>query len=174
MAGEAHPVPFRTRKLSPRAPMVLRSSPWESRTSLTNKGHFLVEGLRALFLLVVGRSNEASVAHWLRRGQVPCECLGEPCWRRVLRSLGGALGRLPCAARPSPSCFLRDWPPLFLPSSQRREPSVTAPYVTHSRIALGASRCVWQRGPSCAYMTSCAETVETPIPAPAGRAGAYS
>ena len=46
MAGEAHPVPFRTRKLSPRAPMVLRSSPWESRTSLTNKGHFLVEGPR--------------------------------------------------------------------------------------------------------------------------------
>ncbi len=36
MAGEAHPVPFRTRKLSPRAPMVLRSSPWESRTPLTN------------------------------------------------------------------------------------------------------------------------------------------
>ena len=42
MAGEAHPVPFRTRKLSPRAPMVLRRSPWESRTSLTNKGHFRV------------------------------------------------------------------------------------------------------------------------------------
>ena len=43
MAGEVHPVPFRTRKLSPLAPMVLRSSPWESRTSLTNEGH-----LRAL------------------------------------------------------------------------------------------------------------------------------
>lgn len=39
MAGEVHPVPFRTRKLSPLAPMVLRSSPWESRTSLTNEGH---------------------------------------------------------------------------------------------------------------------------------------
>ena len=51
MAGEAHPDPSRTRKLSPRAPMVLRSSPWESRTSLTNKGHFLVEGLRALFCI---------------------------------------------------------------------------------------------------------------------------
>ena len=33
--------------------MVLRSSPWESRTSLTNKGHFLVEGLRALFLYMM-------------------------------------------------------------------------------------------------------------------------
>ena len=26
--------------------MVLRSSPWESRTSLTNKGHFLARGAR--------------------------------------------------------------------------------------------------------------------------------
>ncbi len=41
MAGEVHPVPFRTRKLSPLAPMVLRCSPWKSRTSLTNQGHFL-------------------------------------------------------------------------------------------------------------------------------------
>ena len=44
MAGEVHPVPFRTRKLSPLAPMVLRSSPWESRTSLTNEGHLLFSG----------------------------------------------------------------------------------------------------------------------------------
>ena len=44
MAGEVHPVPFRTRKLSPLAPMVLRSSPWESRTSLTNEGHLRAEG----------------------------------------------------------------------------------------------------------------------------------
>lgn len=43
MAGEVHPVPFRTRKLSPLAPMVLRSSPWESRTSLTNEGHLRAE-----------------------------------------------------------------------------------------------------------------------------------
>ena len=41
MAGEVHLVPFRTQKLSPRAPMVLRSSPWESRTLLTNKGHLV-------------------------------------------------------------------------------------------------------------------------------------
>lgn len=44
MAGEVHPVPFRTRKLSPPAPMVLRSGPWESRTSLTNEGHLRAEG----------------------------------------------------------------------------------------------------------------------------------
>ena len=44
MAGEVHPVPFRTRKLSPLAPMVLRSSPWESRTSLTNEGHSVFRG----------------------------------------------------------------------------------------------------------------------------------
>ena len=38
MAGEAHPVPSRTRKLSPLAPMVLRCSPWESRTPPASKG----------------------------------------------------------------------------------------------------------------------------------------
>ena len=43
MAGEAHPVPSRTRKLSPLAPMVLRMSPWESRTPPPNKGRFRVE-----------------------------------------------------------------------------------------------------------------------------------
>ena len=48
MAGEVHPVPFRTRKLSPLAPMVLRSSPWESRTSLTNEGHLRAEAARNL------------------------------------------------------------------------------------------------------------------------------
>ena len=40
MAGEAHPVPSRTRKLSPLAPMVLRCSPWESRTPPASKGRF--------------------------------------------------------------------------------------------------------------------------------------
>ena len=34
MAEGVHPIPFRTRKLSPPAPMVLRRRPWESRTSL--------------------------------------------------------------------------------------------------------------------------------------------
>ena len=43
MAGEAHPVPSRTRKLSPLAPMVLRISPWESRTPPPNKGRFRLE-----------------------------------------------------------------------------------------------------------------------------------
>lgn len=42
MAGEAHPVPSRTRKLSPLAPMVLRCSPWESRTPPASKGRFAV------------------------------------------------------------------------------------------------------------------------------------
>ena len=44
MAGEAHPVPSRTRKLSPLAPMVLRMSPWESRTPPPNKGRFRFRG----------------------------------------------------------------------------------------------------------------------------------
>ena len=173
MAGEAHPVPFRTRKLSPRAPMVLRSSPWESRTSLTNKGHFLVEGPRALFCKSWGAQT---------RLRLPIGCEGD----KFLASVSASRAGVGCCDRleaPSDGCrALRALArlassgagPRFLPSSQRREPAVTAPYVTHSRIALGASRCVWRRGPSCAYMTSCAETVETPIPAPAGRAGAYS
>ena len=43
--GTPGPIPNpEVKKLSPRAPMVLRSSPWESRTSLTNKGHFRVSG----------------------------------------------------------------------------------------------------------------------------------
>lgn len=46
MAGEAHPVPSRTRKLSPLAPMVLRCSPWESRTPPASKGRFPLHVLR--------------------------------------------------------------------------------------------------------------------------------
>ncbi len=46
MAGEAHPVPSRTRKLSPLAPMVLRCSPWESRTPPANKGRSPLHALR--------------------------------------------------------------------------------------------------------------------------------
>ena len=152
---QAHPVPFRTRKLSPRAPMVLRSSPWESRTSLTNKGHFLVEGPRALFSLVVGRSNEASVTHWLRRGQVPCECLGEPCWRRVLRSLGGALGRLPCAPRPSPSCFLRGWPPVSPELSAPRTCSYGSLCHTFEDCARRIPVCVAEGAFLCVYDKLC-------------------
>ena len=39
MAGGVRPVPFRTRKLSPRAPRVLRSRPWEGRAPLTGGRH---------------------------------------------------------------------------------------------------------------------------------------
>ena len=46
MAGEAHPVPSRTRKLSPLAPMVLRCSPWESRTPPASKGRSPLHMLR--------------------------------------------------------------------------------------------------------------------------------
>jgi hypothetical protein len=38
MAEGVHPIPFRTRQLSPPAPMVLRRRPWESRTSLNTSG----------------------------------------------------------------------------------------------------------------------------------------
>lgn len=34
MAEGVYPIPFRTRQSSPPAPMVLRCSPWESRTPL--------------------------------------------------------------------------------------------------------------------------------------------
>ncbi len=40
MAGGARPDPFRTRKLSRRAPMVLRYRPWESRAPLTGGRRF--------------------------------------------------------------------------------------------------------------------------------------
>ena len=47
MAEGVHPIPFRTRKLSPPAPMVLRRRPWESRTSLsTSDGSLLFPGDR--------------------------------------------------------------------------------------------------------------------------------
>ena len=60
MAGEAHPVPSRTRKLSPLAPMVLRSSPWESRTSLTNEGHSVVRGRASPGALGAAQRSESS------------------------------------------------------------------------------------------------------------------
>ncbi len=44
MAEGVHPIPFRTRKLSPPAPMVLRRRPWESRTSLNTSNGFAVRG----------------------------------------------------------------------------------------------------------------------------------
>ena len=75
MAGEVHPVPFRTRKLSPLAPMVLRSSPWESRTSLTNEGHLRAEG--PVTRVVAGPSfvwAQGARAPASRRRRVPLGC----------------------------------------------------------------------------------------------------
>lgn len=40
MAGEAHPVPFRTRKLSPPAPMVLRSQSVGEQGAADQRGAF--------------------------------------------------------------------------------------------------------------------------------------
>ena len=77
MAGEVHPVPFRTRKLSPLAPMVLRSSPWESRTSLTNEGH-------------------------LRAGRAP-----SPAWWRGPPAYGGASDAVRLVFRGCRLCHLR-------------------------------------------------------------------
>ena len=42
MAGEAHPVPFRTRKLSPRAPMVLRGKPVGEQDVADQRGAFFL------------------------------------------------------------------------------------------------------------------------------------
>ena len=81
MAGEVHPVPFRTRKLSPLAPMVLRSSPWESRTSLTNEGH-------------------------LRAGRAP-----SPAWWRGPLAYGGASDAVRPVFRGCRLCHLRTFPP---------------------------------------------------------------
>ena len=42
LAEGVHPIPFRTRQLSPPAPMVLRQPPWESRTPLSTSDGFVV------------------------------------------------------------------------------------------------------------------------------------
>ena len=89
MAGEAHPVPSRTRKLSPLAPMVLRCSPWESRTPPASKGRSPSHVLRpapgrpgaGLFCLV-GHPGRAEIAHPRRTG------LLEPSFVKM-RDLGG-------------------------------------------------------------------------------------
>ena len=48
MAGEAHPVPSRTRKLSPRAPIVLRGEPVGDQDAAGRLGAFSpLEGPRA-------------------------------------------------------------------------------------------------------------------------------
>ena len=69
MAEGVHPVPFRTRQLSPPAPMVLRRRPWESRTLLS--------------------TSDGSVLYWVDRNQ---------CWRgsreAILEPLGQDCGTL--------------------------------------------------------------------------------
>ena len=42
MAEGVHPIPFRTRKLSPPAPMVLPRRGWESRSPLNTSDGFFV------------------------------------------------------------------------------------------------------------------------------------
>ena len=88
MAGEAHPVPSRTRKLSPLAPMVLRCSPWESRTPPASKGRFPSHVLRpapgrpgAGLFCFVGHPGRAEIAHPHRTG------LSEPSFVKM-RDLG--------------------------------------------------------------------------------------
>ena len=61
MAEGVHPIPFRTRKLSPPAPMVLRRRPWESRTLLSTSDGFDVSAADArtarLLLESAGRAS---------------------------------------------------------------------------------------------------------------------
>ena len=153
MAGEAHPVPFRTRKLSPRAPMVLRSQSVGEQDVADQQGAFSRRGPSGPFLYMM--PNRTNFTHWLRRGQVPCECLGEPCWRRVLRSLGGALGRLPCAPRPSPSCFLRGWPPVSPELSAPRTCSYGSLCHTFEDCARRIPVCVAEGAFLCVYDKLC-------------------
>ena len=47
MAGEVHPVPFRTRKLSPLAPMVLRSKSVGEQDVADQRGAFAVSAASA-------------------------------------------------------------------------------------------------------------------------------
>ena len=104
MAGEVHPVPFRTRKLSPLAPMVLRSSPWESRTSLTNEGHLLFSG-------PAGSNRRARFSFW--RGPFVCPGAATPSRFHRCRFPWSTRPRLPPAADASRRrpCHLRAFPP---------------------------------------------------------------
>ena len=102
MAGEAHPVPSRTRKLSPLAPMVLRCSPWESRTPPASKGRFRFARVRAgprgglparaFFVLSGGpRADLPRLAGGLCSGGAPLAPIGLPLicpWAAAPPSIG--------------------------------------------------------------------------------------
>lgn len=77
MAGGERPEPSRTRKLSPRAPMVLRSSPWESGSPPSRERHS--EGVRPL-----GRAPSARIRGTTGRAS--------PAGARGLPRIGGAPG----------------------------------------------------------------------------------
>lgn len=177
MAGEVHPVPFRTRKLSPLAPMVLRSSPWESRTSLTNEGHLRAEG--PVTRVVAGPS--FSVRGARARGSRPpaggASLSGAP----LIMSPGLVPGRLapqrcgvPCKASncASPSCpmagrFCYLGPYVTLPSAnapwsfgtKRRAPSMPEALLRDGKAPLvrrASSRVESGRSSSCGLLRSLA------------------
>ena len=138
MAGEAHPVPSRTRKLSPLAPMVLRISPWESRTPPPNKGRFHVKGSARL------RAARGPVAF-------PGPARPRAPGARRVREARGALPAHPGPARHRAA----RGPPASPPGACRAGPSPS-----RSRAPRGASaRVQWPRGrppgPSV-YLGACA------------------
>ena len=55
MAGEVHPVPFRTRKLSPLAPMVLRSESVGEQDVADQQGAFCVRGRLSFLSYILWR-----------------------------------------------------------------------------------------------------------------------
>jgi hypothetical protein len=94
MAGEAHPVPFRTRKLSPRAPMVLRGKPVGEQGAADQRGAFAVRG--------PGRGQPG------RAPSLPRPPFVEVPWRRASPPPRGAEGRIvlprALATRPARRC----------------------------------------------------------------------
>ena len=64
MAGEVHPVPFRTRKLSPPAPMVLRSKSVGEQDVADQRGAFYVDSPSAAWR--AGRPPSLCVGHGMR------------------------------------------------------------------------------------------------------------
>ena len=80
LAEGVHPIPFRTRQLSPPAPMVLRQPPWESRTPLSTSDGFVVSRVparlaRPLAVQTPGSfhaSRHAACIYHYRNGQDSC------------------------------------------------------------------------------------------------------
>ncbi len=98
MAGEVHPVPFRTRKLSPPAPMVLRGQPVGEQVAADRRRAFAVTGGPG------AKAPGASSRPWARRagrafGRARGRGVGDP---RAVRGRAPALG-----AVPSPSAGVR-------------------------------------------------------------------